>query len=482
MGRESSSPIWGLKWRSHTLFIIFAVGMGTFTDLFLYGLIVPVMPFLLRDRLNMPDLEIQSTISNLLAIYAGASFIASPVAGVLTDKFSSSRQIPYMLGLIMLILSTLLFAFGQSIFILSIARLLQGASGGVVWTLGMTIIIETVGQENLGKTMGTVYGFISVASLFSPIAGGVLYSTSGYNGVFGVGIALVGVDCILRLLLVEKKVAAKYKDSSSPTLDPATNRQNDDDTEETPLLPSVPITPSRYHLSQPTNRFTRTFPMLLVLQDTGLLTSLWIGFVQAILLGAFDATVPLVASDNFGFNSLKAGLLFLPLGGTDFLLSPVFGWAVDRFGTKMPSIVGFTALVATLALLRLPTEPAIVEKLDLGGLIALFSGILALNGIFISLINSPSVVEAAHIVESYYNANKDMFERAPYAQLYGINSMIFSAGLTVGPLVAGYLKDSIGYGNMNAVLAGICGVTAILSALFMGRKAQDREILEGSDE
>lgn len=72
-------------------------------------------------------------------------------------------------------------------------------------------------------------------------------------------------------------------------------------------------------------------------------------------------------------------------------------------------------------------------------------------------------------MEKYYSANKDVFERAPYAQLYGIGSMLFSAGLTFGPLLAGYLRQRIGYGNMNAVLAGICGFTAILSALYMGR-------------
>jgi hypothetical protein len=46
--------------------------------------------------------------------------------------------------------------------------------------------------------------------------------------------------------------------------------------------------------------------------------------------------------------------------------------------------------------------------------------------------------------------------------------MVVSAGFTFGPLVAGGLKESIGYGNMNAVLAGMCGVTGILCALYVG--------------
>ena len=413
------SPPRGLRWRSHPLFIVFTVGMGAFVDLFLYGLIVPVLPFLLKDRINLPDSQIQSTISNLLAVYAAASCAASPIAGILADKWSSSRQLPFLLGLVLLLLSTILLALGRSVAVLAIARFLQGASGGVVWTIGIALVIETVGNENLGKTMGTIFSFISVAGLFSPMVGGLLYARTGYKGVFGVGVSLIGI------------------------------------------------------LPKPTNLFTRNFPILMLFRDASLLTAIWIGFMQALLLGSFDATVPLVASEQFGFDSLKAGLLFLPLCGADFLLGPVFGWCVDRYGTKPAAVLGFSWLIPALALLRLPTESGIIQRLDNGHLIALYSGLLAMNGVGLAAINSPSFVEAGNLVEKYYKANEDMFDQAPYAQLYGINSMVWSGGLTVGPLLAGKLRETIGYGNMNAVLAGICGCTVVLAALFIGGRRKD---------
>ncbi|KAF1839417.1 MFS general substrate transporter [Decorospora gaudefroyi] len=472
MGIDGSPPR-GLKWRSHPLFIVFTVGMGAFVDLFLYGLIVPVLPFLLKDRINIPDSQIQSTISNLLAVYAAASCAASPIAGILADTFSSSRKLPFLLGLFLLLLSTILFALGRSVAVLAIARFAQGASGGVVWTIGIAIVIETVGQENLGKTMGTIFSFISVAGLFSPIVGGVLYAKSGYKGVFGVGIGLVGIDFILRVLMVEKKIAQRYASPQLQTSDSQPTGNQEDTTEQTPLLANSSITFDRYRLPKPGNRFTRTLPILMLFRHTGLLTAIWIGFMQALLLGSFDATVPLVASKQFGFDSLKAGLLFLPLGGADFLLGPVFGWCVDRYGTKPASVLGFTWLVIALVLLRLPTEPSIVSTLDTGHLIALYVCLLAISGVGLAIINSPSIVEAGNVVEKYYRANEDLFDQAPYAQLYGINSMVWSGGLTVGPLLAGALREKIGYGNMNAVLASICAFTAILAALFIGRKEED---------
>ncbi|CAG5163195.1 uncharacterized protein ALTATR162_LOCUS6382 [Alternaria atra] len=466
------SPPKGMRWRSHPLFVVFTVGMGAFVDLFLYGLIVPVLPFLLKDRIGLPDSQIQSTISNLLAVYAAASCAASPIAGILADRFSSSRQLPFLLGLILLLLSTILLALGRSVAVLAIARFLQGASGGVVWTIGIAIVIETVGQENLGKTMGTIFSFISVAGLFSPLIGGLLYARTGYKGVFGVGIGLIVIDFILRVLMVEKKVAAKYPGPDSHASE--SDGENDhEDTEQTPLLSNSRTTLDRYRLPKPTNRFTRNFPILMLFRDAGLLTAIWIGFMQALLLGSFDATVPLVASEQFGFNSLKAGLLFLPLGGADFLLGPLFGWCVDRYGTKLASFLGFTWLIPTLVLLRLPNESGLIEKLDNGHLIALYAGLLAMNGVGLAAINSPSIVEAGNVVENYYKANEDMFHQVPYAQLYGINSMVWSGGLTVGPLLAGALREKIGYGNMNAVLGGICGLTAILAALFIGGRKKD---------
>lgn len=339
-------------------------------------------------------------------------------------------------------------------------------------------MIETVGRENLGKTIGTIFSFITVGSFFAPTLGGVLYAKIGYNGVFGVSIAVIVVDFVLRLFMVEKKVAARYL-PPSPESPPSSSSEGLDATESTPLLANRSQELNAYHLSEPKHRITKAFPILLVLLDPGLLTALFIGFIQALLLGAFDATVPLVASTRYGFDSLKAGLLFVPLASADFFLGPVFGWCVDRWGTRPVSVIGFLWLVPSLVLLRLPTEETVTDHLAMGHEIALYASLLALNGIGLAIINSTSIVESGNIVEKYWEANKELFNQAPYAQLYGINSMIWSGGLTIGPLVGGTLREKIGYGNMNAVLAGICAVTTVFAALFVGVRRRNGD--EGSD-
>lgn len=116
---------------------------------------VPVLPFMLLDRFYVPENEIQLHVSRLLAAYAGASVLSSIPVGWIVDKIGS-RQPSFLAGLILLSLATTLFAFGQSIPVLMLARCLQGMSAAVVWTTGFAMIQDTVGPGQLGQVIGTV--------------------------------------------------------------------------------------------------------------------------------------------------------------------------------------------------------------------------------------------------------------------------------------------------------------------------------------
>lgn len=149
------SPPRGLRWRSNTVFIIATVALGLFTDLFLYGLVVPVLPFMLSDRMSIPEDEIQSYVSGLLAVYAGVQLVCSVPVGWIADR-APSRQLPFLCGLVALLAGTVMLALGRSMAVLILARALQGVSATVVWTIGLAMVLDTVGTENLGKTMGVV--------------------------------------------------------------------------------------------------------------------------------------------------------------------------------------------------------------------------------------------------------------------------------------------------------------------------------------
>ena len=269
----------------------------------------------------------------------------------------------------------------------------------------------------------------------------------------------------MRLLLIEKKIAVKYQDfKSNDDQEYASDGEDGQDgNEEEPLLGRKNELEA-YKISPDQPRPVRAFPLLICLADPRLLTALLLAFNQATLLATFDATIPTLAHDLFGFDSLKAGLLFIALVLPYLLLGPVAGWTVDHYGTKPAAVLGFGYLVPVLILLRLVSTGGKRQ-------IIIYCVLLALNGVGLAIIGSPSVVEASTVVQQYDKANPGFFgANGPYAQLYGINSMVFSAGLTLGPLLSGGLKDSIGYGNMNIVIAALCAVTASLSFVFVGGK------------
>ena len=269
----------------------------------------------------------------------------------------------------------------------------------------------------------------------------------------------------MRLLLIEKKVAAKYEYSkkSNDQDDALDGEDEQDEDEEEPLLGRKnELEPYKISPDQP--RAVRAFPLLICLADPRLLTALLLAFNQATLLATFDATIPTNARELFGFDSMKAGLLFIALVLPYLLLGPVAGWTVDHYGTKPAAVLGFGYLVPVLILLRLASSGGKTQ-------IIIYCVLLALNGVGLAIIGSPSIVEASTVVQRYDKANPGFFgANGPYAQLYGVNSMVFSAGLTLGPLLSGGLKDSIGYGNMNIVIAALCAVTASLSFVFVGGK------------
>lgn len=160
------------------------------------------------------------------------------IFGYFADK-SPSRQGPFIIGLLALAGSTVMFWVATTITALVIARVLQGLSAAVVWTVGMALVVDTVGQEQVGAAMGFVSMAMTVGTVFGPFIGGVVYVLSlfpltllsrclwaelltlanwvmyrlsrlGYHAVFVIAIALIALDIVLRLVMIEQKTAAKW--------------------------------------------------------------------------------------------------------------------------------------------------------------------------------------------------------------------------------------------------------------------------------
>ncbi|KAK1072934.1 hypothetical protein LTR74_002166 [Friedmanniomyces endolithicus] len=185
------------------------VSTAVFTDIFVYGIVVPVLPFALTARSQIPPAQIQTWISIFLAVYGAALLVASPICGWLADR-SSSRRLPLLCGLLALGGCTVMLCIGSSIAVLAAGRVLQGFSAAVVWVVGLALLVDTVGPEAVGQVMGYVGLSMSLAILLAPLLGGVVFAAAGYYAVFAMAFGLIVVDVVLRVFMVEKKVAARW--------------------------------------------------------------------------------------------------------------------------------------------------------------------------------------------------------------------------------------------------------------------------------
>jgi predicted MFS family arabinose efflux permease len=67
-----------------------------------------------------------------------------------------------------------MFWVATTVSALVIARVLQGLSAAVVWTVGMALVVDTVGQDQLGSAMGYVSMAMTVGTVFGPFIGGTV--------------------------------------------------------------------------------------------------------------------------------------------------------------------------------------------------------------------------------------------------------------------------------------------------------------------
>jgi MFS family permease len=204
----SSKPPAFLEFRSSTPFIVFTVCLAVFTDILFYGLIVPVIPFSLTAQVGVPEDQVQHWTAILLASYNAALVLGSPVAGFYADR-TSSRRWPFVLGLVALCASTLLLCLGKTIAVLVLGRALQGLSAAIVWSVGLALLVDSVGKD-VGYALGYVNIAMSVGLLISPVIGGAVYAAAGYYAVYYIAFAVIVCDIALRLVLIEKKVARQW--------------------------------------------------------------------------------------------------------------------------------------------------------------------------------------------------------------------------------------------------------------------------------
>jgi MFS family permease len=72
-----------------------------------------------------------------------------------------------------------MLCLARNIPLLVIGRLLQGFSASVVWTVGLALIIDTVGEDEVGEMLGYMSISMTLGFLLGPLLGGIVFERVG---------------------------------------------------------------------------------------------------------------------------------------------------------------------------------------------------------------------------------------------------------------------------------------------------------------
>ncbi|PSR89040.1 major facilitator superfamily domain-containing protein, partial [Coniella lustricola] len=480
---ESKPPLL-LACRSSRAFIAATVCLAIFTDIFLYGIIVPVLPFAMTNRIGIPNDSLQQWNAIFLACYTIAVCVGSPVAGIYADH-SSSRRWPLLLGLLALAGSTLLLCLGKTAALFVVGRLLQGFSAAIVWSVGLALLADTFGDK-IGVAMGYSSIAMSLGLLVAPAIGGVVFDKLGYYAVFYIAFGCIFLDILLRLAMIEKKVARQWtseeevmeegrSDSDREQTLTSDGREVISTTEDEIELPGRAtfeksseegvsgVTPKvgETAMKSVVARSPAKYPRLRLIKSRRMLVANWGIITQSAVMLSWDTVLPLYVKQTFSWTSTAAGLIFFAIFIPGFL-SPLVGHLSDRYGARWPSFAGFLASIPILVCLRFVTSNTLDQKV-------LLAALLALMGVTLTFSNTPLMAEITYAIEAEEKKNPGVFgEAGVYGLGYGLFCTSFALGGTIGALLSGYVMAGAGWTTLTWALAIWMAGAAVVVGLWAG--------------
>ncbi|MEQ5572239.1 Tet(A)/Tet(B)/Tet(C) family tetracycline efflux MFS transporter [Providencia huaxiensis] len=327
------------------------------------GLIMPVLPALLREYVTIENLANHYGI--LLALYAVMQVFFAPILGKWSDKFG--RRAILLLSLAGAALDYTLLALSSSLWILYLGRLISGITGAT-GAVAASIIADNTAPQERTKWFGRLGAAFGVGLIAGPAIGGFAGQFSPHLP-FVIAAALNACSFVVILLI--------FKDQNRRAI------QNDQN--ET--------------VEQPVSFIRLIKPVIMLL----------FVFFMAQLIGQIPATTwVLFTESRFQWDSMQVGLSLAGLGVMHALFQAFIAGAIaKKFNEKVTIIVGFIADGTAFIILSLLTEgwmifPTLI--LLAGGSIALpaLQGLMSaqvnqanqgkLQGILVSLTNTTGVI------------------------------------------------------------------------------------------
>jgi MFS family permease len=360
-----------------------------------YGIIIPLLyPYAQRFGIDPLGLSL------MFASFSLAQFLATPVLGRLSDRWG--RKPVLLLCLLGTAGSLALFASAQSAFMLFIARILDGITGGNI-SVAQAVIADSTEGKDRAKGFGVLGAAFGFGFLAGPAIGGLL-SQYGLTTPFWFAAALALAGTILGQLVMTETLSEKSRVAA----------------EGEPLF-------NFHHIVQ-------------ALFKPSIGTVLMLSFLATLSINVFIIGFQSFTTDILKMSPTGVGLLFAMFGLVNIIMQMVgIRWLLEKFPSKKQILFG-SFLISAGVLFVAPLAHTAV----------LFAIILLIH----MIASSPQNPMITALLS-------ERTKEEDQGGLLGINQSYVSLGQIFGPIAGGAVAKSINVPSvfiLSAILFAACAV------------------------
>ena len=284
-----------------------------FVDMIGFMIVLPLLPFYALKLNATPEI-----VGQLIASYSIAQLVAAPLWGRVSDRYG--RRPALLIGLSASAVAYVVFGLADSVGLLYLSRIVQGAGGGTTG-VAQAYVADTIAPGNRARALG----WLSAATSAGVMVGPAIGSSAAHFGQAAPGL-IAAVLCLVNVIFAWKWLPESRKKSS----DAAAKR------------PRPVWYPAWMALRHPTSPIGRL---------------LWIYGVGMIAFSSMTSIMSLYLGAEFALDETTIGYVFLYVGVLSFVMrSVLLGPIVDRIGETWAMRIGTGLLVLGLALYPVPRD------------------------------------------------------------------------------------------------------------------------------
>ncbi|KRO04494.1 major facilitator superfamily permease [Levilactobacillus paucivorans] len=179
------------------------------------SLVIPVMPFIKNElHLTATDMGIMNSL------FAFAQFVASPIIGRLSDRIG--RKPVLTAGLLLFMVSEVLFALTNRLMVFNISRLIGGLAAAMVVPTAMALAADITTKHQRARVIGWLSAAFSGGLILGPGIGGILAGISYKTPFWAAGaLGLVSAIVLISLLPSDAETKKTMAEVDDPIAEPS---------------------------------------------------------------------------------------------------------------------------------------------------------------------------------------------------------------------------------------------------------------------